>query len=460
MLEKNPLRCVMNYYTKITNLFRFMRKRQVKANLFMMVLTIGVGFGFSYQPESAFAVDDCPYTSCLPTNPNPGACVSMPDTDNICDGQDFFWCCIEPIDDIIPPPPPLPRPPLPSGAGCRWETSGNNARFCSYGWESREALVGDGSRDQPGTGFRLACRENCATNPVLDFLARIRLRETWDVTNEMVFEENDGTWAACTSYIDTGDGFLDSYYSSCMESRLLERGISNPVCLGAITAGVTASIIFPPGGILAVVKGSSVVGGACAGVAIYDLLDAHSRCLPSFEITHARKTCGVAGCVLDIIDSCSRNLTFDIDLQLVDVEDEEETQESETISFQLCSQIDPSLTDHLGRNLRNECIDCLEGDEEGVDGVWTAVGCISREPVNIVQILMRIGIMTGGGIGLLMLLAASFILTISQGDPKRTSEARDMIIAAIVGLLFIIFSVVLLEFVGYSVLRIPGFGGG
>ena len=63
----------------------------------------------------------------------------------------------------------------------------------------------------------------------------------------------------------------------------------------------------------------------------------------------------------------------------------------------------------------------------------------------------------GGGIVLLKTLAAAFQLTTSKGDPKATEEAKNKITAAVSGLLFIIFSMVLLKTIGITVLQIPGF---
>lgn len=119
--------------------------------------------------------------------------------------------------------------------------------------------------------------------------------------------------------------------------------------------------------------------------------------------------------------------------------------------FQICSQI--SNTD-----LKAKCEECA-GGEDGRAGVWTAVGCIERDPQNIVQRFIEIGLGVGGGICLLMTLAAGFMLTTSQGDPKQVNEAKDMITSAIVGLLFIIFSVFILQFIGVTIFQIPGFGG-
>jgi hypothetical protein len=76
----------------------------------------------------------------------------------------------------------------------------------------------------------------------------------------------------------------------------------------------------------------------------------------------------------------------------------------------------------------------------------------------MVQTLMTLGLSLAGGAAILMILGAAFTLATSQGEPKRTGEAKDMLTSAIIGLLFIIFSVTILQFIGQGILQIPGFG--
>lgn len=95
----------------------------------------------------------------------------------------------------------------------------------------------------------------------------------------------------------------------------------------------------------------------------------------------------------------------------------------------------------------------------GAGGIWTAVGCISQNPRSLVTKLINVGIGISGGVALLIILASAFSLTMSQGDLKKTSDAKEWLTAAVIGLIFIILSVSILEFVGNTVLRIPGFGG-
>jgi len=47
----------------------------------------------------------------------------------------------------------------------------------------------------------------------------------------------------------------------------------------------------------------------------------------------------------------------------------------------------------------------------------------------------------------------------SQGDQEKIKAARERITSAIIGFLFLVFSLVLLEIIGVNILRIPGFCG-
>lgn len=91
-------------------------------------------------------------------------------------------------------------------------------------------------------------------------------------------------------------------------------------------------------------------------------------------------------------------------------------------------------------------------------GYWTAFGCVKTTKEGIVTSLIRIGIGISGGFVLLSILYGAFLLTTSSGDPKRVQEGQEMITSAIMGLLFVIFSVIILRFIGVSILQIPGFG--
>ncbi len=126
-----------------------------------------------------------------------------------------------------------------------------------------------------------------------------------------------------------------------------------------------------------------------------------------------------------------------------------EPTDAEGTEFDLClTQISSSNTNAFSR-----CITCFNSG-----GIWTAIGCIPSSSEGIIYTIMRIGLILGGGIVLVMILVGAFMLSTSKGDPKKTQDAKEIITSAIVGLLFIIFSVTILQFIGVSVIKIPGFG--
>lgn len=125
------------------------------------------------------------------------------------------------------------------------------------------------------------------------------------------------------------------------------------------------------------------------------------------------------------------------------------TDADEIESYNLCLQ---QVSSKQGEAL-NKCINCFSNN-----GIWTAVGCIPQTPEAIVRTLIEIGLIMSGAIVLIMILVGAFMLSTSQGDPKKTQDARELITSAIIGLLFVVFSITILQFIGVSILRIPGFG--
>lgn len=120
----------------------------------------------------------------------------------------------------------------------------------------------------------------------------------------------------------------------------------------------------------------------------------------------------------------------------------------ETAAFDLCSQV------ATGSEAHEQCVACQLEEE----GVWTAVGCIPAEPSSLIKAVITIGVGMGGGVALLMTLIGGFLLTTSQGNPKQQETAKEMITSAVIGLLFVMFSVVILQFIGVTIFQIPGFG--
>lgn len=93
-------------------------------------------------------------------------------------------------------------------------------------------------------------------------------------------------------------------------------------------------------------------------------------------------------------------------------------------------------------------------------GINTALGCISTtaDPGqgSFFEAILKIAIGLGGGLALVLMLYGVFIVTTSAGIPDKLKEGGDVITSAVTGLIFIILSVFLLNFIGINILGLPG----
>jgi len=72
--------------------------------------------------------------------------------------------------------------------------------------------------------------------------------------------------------------------------------------------------------------------------------------------------------------------------------------------------------------------------------------------------VFSIALSIAGVVALGLIIFSGYRLMISQGNPEQVKNAREQLTAAIIGLLFIIFSLVILQIIGFNILKIPGFG--
>jgi hypothetical protein len=94
---------------------------------------------------------------------------------------------------------------------------------------------------------------------------------------------------------------------------------------------------------------------------------------------------------------------------------------------------------------------------KGNPGYITALGCIPIDTNPFISWILEFAISIGGGIAFLLMVFASFQLLTSAGDPQKIKEGQELLTSAVAGLMFIIFSVFLLRFIGVDILAIPGF---
>jgi len=90
-------------------------------------------------------------------------------------------------------------------------------------------------------------------------------------------------------------------------------------------------------------------------------------------------------------------------------------------------------------------------------GIDTAIGCIPLGSTNtLIGFFLGWGIGIGGGIAFLLILFAGFQITTSAGNPQQLQAGKELLTAAIAGIMMLIFSVFLLEMIGVRILHLPG----
>lgn len=103
--------------------------------------------------------------------------------------------------------------------------------------------------------------------------------------------------------------------------------------------------------------------------------------------------------------------------------------------------------------------DFYTGDGNYITGIRTAIGCIPVENTQeLTKFLLSVGLGISGGIALLLIVYAGFLIMTSQGNPQRLQAGKELLTAALSGLLLVVFSATLLRLIGVNILRIPGFG--
>jgi hypothetical protein len=105
-----------------------------------------------------------------------------------------------------------------------------------------------------------------------------------------------------------------------------------------------------------------------------------------------------------------------------------------------------------------DCKECMLSGNLWTGRVWTAVGCIDLEPRNLVTQILRVSIGLAGGIAILIIILGGIKILTSAGNPEGIKSGGETISSALMGLLFIIFSLFLLKLIGIDILNLPGFG--
>ncbi len=84
----------------------------------------------------------------------------------------------------------------------------------------------------------------------------------------------------------------------------------------------------------------------------------------------------------------------------------------------------------------------------------TAFGILSTDPTSFTGSLINIAIGIAGGIALIIMVRGAIKILMASGDPQKIQDGRDLMVAAVAGLLFLIFSVLIIRFLGQDLLGI------
>lgn len=88
--------------------------------------------------------------------------------------------------------------------------------------------------------------------------------------------------------------------------------------------------------------------------------------------------------------------------------------------------------------------------------ILSSLGIIGTDPAKFIEKIFGVMLAAGGAIALILFMRAGYRIMTSRGNPEGIKEGREQIVAAIVGLMFIIFSFVILQVIGVDLLRLPG----
>lgn len=122
-------------------------------------------------------------------------------------------------------------------------------------------------------------------------------------------------------------------------------------------------------------------------------------------------------------------------------------------SYVCCTNFDTTGSEQANPNR----LFCTPGNGNESSGINTAIGCIPVGSGNeLIAFILRLATGLGGGIALALILYGVFIVTTSAGMPDKLKAGSNIITSAVVGLIFILLSIFLVNLIGINILGIPG----
>ena len=98
---------------------------------------------------------------------------------------------------------------------------------------------------------------------------------------------------------------------------------------------------------------------------------------------------------------------------------------------------------------------------------YTGIGCFTTNLADfteegaaaaLTKPILNVLLSVAGGIAFLYLLYGAFLVVTSRGDPEQLSQGKRTIVGSIIGVVFAMSAVFLVNLIAGGILKIPGFG--
>lgn len=90
--------------------------------------------------------------------------------------------------------------------------------------------------------------------------------------------------------------------------------------------------------------------------------------------------------------------------------------------------------------------------------IYTAIGCIPvHDSFALAEFFLRWGVGIAGGFALILIVFSGYLVMTAQGIPQRLQAGKELLTATVAGLVLLLFSVYILQFIGFELFGIPSF---
>lgn len=128
-----------------------------------------------------------------------------------------------------------------------------------------------------------------------------------------------------------------------------------------------------------------------------------------------------------------------------------ETPAGDATSFQCVER--PAITDD-----QRAFVACPDSPTETC--VATPFGLLRTDPGGLASQIVQLGIGIGSGVAFLLIIYGSYVVLTSQGNPEGINHGKEIITSAIIGLVFIVLSVSIMQIIGFDILGLQSIGFG